>query len=162
MNNNLDDNNVQNNNDTYRANQNLNTAIENPQINIDNVNSINIKDVEFNNMATIDNPDNNSNNINNNFDNNINQNDNNLNFNQPEEQQIETENETTYEPSTQNNNTNYSYEPITNSKKRTDENAISSLIHSKEFKVTVFIIFILVMFLLVMPYIYDFIRNLQM
>ena len=162
MNNNFDENSTQNNNDTYKANQNLNTAIENPQINIDNVNSINMKDVEFDNVANLANPEPNSGFINHDFNNNINQNDNNLNYNQQEEQQLEKEEEVTYEETSQNNNTNYSYEPVTNSNKRPDENAISNLVHSKEFKVTVLIIFILVMFLLIMPYIYDFIRTLQM
>ena len=162
MNNNFDENSTQNNNDTYRANQNLNTAIENPQINIDNVNSINMKDVGFDNVAAPDNLENNRVFMNNNFNSIVNQNDNNTNFNQQEEQQLEKKEEVVYEKTNQNNNTNYSYEPVTNSNKRPDENAISNLVHSKEFKATILIIFILVMFLLVMPYIYDFIRNLQM
>ena len=162
MNNNFDENSTQNNNDTYRANQNLNTAIENPQINIDNVNSINMKDVGFDNVAAPDNLENNRVFMNNNFNSIVNQNDNNTNLNQQEEQQLEKKEEVVYEKTNQNNNTNYSYEPVTNSNKRPDENAISNLVHSKEFKATILIIFILVMFLLVMPYIYDFIRNLQM
>lgn len=150
----MNDNNLNNNSNkvnTYRATSNLNTAIENPQINVNSATGINIKNSNNNYYADAKQTDskflNNDipNSTETNIDNYLN-NDNNNNFN------------SNYQTPTNN----YSYEPVMQKKKRANDNPISNLIHSKEFKTLIFIIFILVLFILIMPYIYDFFRNLKM
>lgn len=150
----MNDNNLNNNSNkvnTYRATSNLNTAIENPQINVNSATGINIKNSNNNYYADAKQTDSKflNNDIPNrtetNIDNYLN-NDNNNDFN------------SNYQPTTNN----YSYEPVMQKKKRANDNPISNLIHSKEFKTLIFIIFILVLFILIMPYIYDFFRNLKM
>ena len=49
------DNNGSNNDNTYRATTNLNTAIENPNVNINSVMGVNIQDVEMNNSSNLNN-----------------------------------------------------------------------------------------------------------
>lgn len=152
---------------TYKATQNLNTAIENPQINVNSATGINIEDSGHNNYA--DNSTNNNNNfLNNNYNqqnDNINNNNNFLN-NSPSylsnEQSENKSNSTTnnYNTKLTNENVNYNYEPVMKEKKRADDNALSNTIHSKEFKIMIFLIFVLVLFILLMPYIYDFFSNL--
>lgn len=150
-----------NNNNTYHATSNLNTAIENPQINVSSATGVNIKDSGYNNYAE-NNINNNSNFLNNNF----NQTTNDIpqsNSSDIQNKYIPTNNDNNYNyNSYSNQNTeNYSYEPVMKEKKK-EKNALSSTIHSKEFKIMAAIVFILVLFLLLMPYIYDFFRELSM
>ena len=54
--------------------------------------------------------------------------------------------------------TSVSYAPVMD-KNKTSQNKITI---SRELKVTIFIVFILVVFVLLMPYIYDFFKELQL
>ena len=155
--NNLDNNSNNNDTSTYRATSNLNTAIENPQINVNSATGVNMQDLGYNNYA------NNNNNLNNNsqFLNNS--------YNNQGEVNDYSDNITSPVNDSFNSNQSqseddgaYTYEPVMQEKKVKKENVISSLLHSKEFKAIIFIVFILCLFLLVMPYIYDFFRNLKM
>lgn len=150
MNDNNLNNNVDNNSDnTYHATTNLNTAIENPQINMGSVTGVNI---EENNYF-----DNNEQNTNEKIepqakeDNKISQtnDEETLNFSD-----YSSENDANFY-NTNDNNNYYSYEPILQQKKN-NTNAIADIIHSKEAKLMVFIILVLIIFILVIPYIYDF------
>ena len=161
----MNDNNINNNSDnsnvnTYHATANLNTAIENPEINMWSTTGINIE--ENNNYLN-----NNQNTINNQIQNNPNQYDNSLNNNPtpspitnttPNFSDYSSEYETNFYNTDENNNY-YSYEPILQEKKN-NSNVMSEIIHSKEAKLMVLIIFILIVFLLIIPYIYVFFINL--
>ena len=155
--NNLNNNNIDSNfqNGTYRATSNLNTAIENPQVNIGNAMGINIQENGYNNKNTTDN---NSTNMNNNFANSAYNT--NINYQQPNIENMPNNNQNSasnYQNTTSNNDTTnqkYSYEPTINKNKKSN-NTISNIIHSKEAKIMIFIVFILILFLLIMPYIYD-------
>lgn len=150
-----------NNNDTstYKATSNLNTAIENPQINVNSATSINIQGLNNNdnvdtNNDYIDNSiDNDYPHLNNSYNNQVSRNISNDNVN------FSTNYATAFDKKSSDS---YTYEPVMKEKKMKKDNLISSLFHSKEFKVIIFIIFILCLFLLVMPYIYDFFKNLKM
>lgn len=163
---------------TYHATSNLNTAIENPQINMNSVVGVNIKNVDPNsvNLSNVSNdnysPYQEENLVNNNeFENTstkpldlnsefYDQNVSNQNVNavyQPEKvtsQFIPTPSEMNYEPIVGNDNV--SYEPTMQEKKRRDK----KFRVSREFKMILFIVFILFIFLLIMPYIYDFMQKL--
>lgn len=159
---------------TYHATTNLNTAIENPQINMNSVVGVNIKNVD----ATIANSydDSNDNYINYQNENMVNYNNsamlnlednhqdfttsvdnsmNNSNLNIKNSQFIPNHQEVSYEP-TFGKGSNVSYEPTMEEKKRPDSN----LKISREFKMVLFILFILFIFLLIIPYIYDFLQKL--
>lgn len=156
--NNLNNNDLNNNKvNTYHATSNLNTAIENPQINVSSATGVNIKDSGYNNYAE-NNINNNTNFLNNNF----NQSNNNIDSsnNDISSKYVPTNNDSNYNSYSNYNTENYSYQPVMKEKK--ENNALSSTIHSKEFKIMIFIVFILVLFLLLMPYIYDFFRELSM
>ena len=176
-------NNTQPSNNTYRATRNLNTEIENPEININSAVGINIQD-SFDN-TNISNPDsiNNYLNFNNNngftqpeVDNNYQNNsyypnDYNNNYNMQNNHQ-ETNNSTfinntkikeeqepnhtisfnnkTEEPKSQ-------YKPLLKQKKKKESIAIPS-----ELKVTMFIVFLLLLFIVVMPYIFDFVKQIEL
>lgn len=187
----MNDNNLNNNDNnvgTYHATTNLNTAIENPQMNVNSATGINIKNMEYSSYADNGGNNNYSNNYSNDYSNNYSNNQvensmgnsfsdstvnhsisqNNVGFNEQNDNlssaSVKDENisNNDYQSYSNQINPSYSYEPVMKEKKRADDNALSELIHSKEFKVMVFIIFILVLFILVMPYIYDFFRELTM
>lgn len=166
--NNLNNNDFQNSGGTYKATSNLNTAIENPQMNLDSVNSVNIKNLGYNNYANDINSNKDTNFLNNNINSNDSLENSNINTNISDNSiannyvpNKSTTDNYAYSDSKLDTN-NYSYEPVMKQKKREGDNPISNLLHSGEFKAMVLIVFILVLFLLIMPYIYDFIRNLQL
>ena len=176
---------------TYHATANLNTAIENPQININSAIEMNIQNSDDNNNFDPNFVDNNYNqsfvnnsmdlknnddinqnqfnndmNVDNNFSNNsfINSSENmiqndNINlqskfiFNDNNKEVAYT-NEESLDSITTNN---MSYEPTLKEKKKPD----SGLEISRELKGMMFIVFILFLFILVIPYIYDFFQNLE-
>ena len=155
--NNLDNNSNNNDTNTYRATSNLNTAIENPQINVNSATGVNMQDLGYNNYANNNNNlNNNSQFLNNSYNNQGEVNDYNDNITSPVNDSFNSN------QSQSENDGSYTYEPVMQEKKVKKENVISSLLHSKEFKAIIFIVFILCLFLLVMPYIYDFFRNLKM
>lgn len=176
---------------TYRATTNLNTAIENPQINMNSAVGVNIKNVDSNNLATT----NFSNDtlLNNQFNNDYgslgnNHVDNSFNFSQNVDYQANTsiqksvssfdntDRSTSYVDNSNytgntnqfinNNETHFvptndgvsSYEPTLEEKKRPS----SGIKISRELKILFFIVFILFIFILLMPYIYDFFKKLQL
>lgn len=180
----MNDNNLNNNDNnvgTYRATSNLNTAIENPQINLNSATGINMRDNGYGNDG-----------LNSNYNqgvvsdggyiqngqinqgNQINQKVQNNQFNQSVENNNYINNgnnqganlmgtgSDNYQSYSNQGPVNYTYEPVMKEKKRANDSALSGLIHSKEFKVMVLIVFVLVLFVLVMPYIYDFFRQLNM
>ena len=174
----MNDNELNNSTNKYTATSNLNTAIENPQINVDSATDINVQDLGYNNIVN-SNTTANSEFINNQYSsdnssittgiqNNINSNTS-INSNTNGNSELNTStysttnsseiNTTTYSI---NNNINYKYEPTLEEKKADNENIISNLLHSKEFKALIFILLILCLFLLTMPYLYDFIRNIKL
>ena len=127
----------------YKATSNLNTAMENPQINVNSVTGINVKDLGQNNYANDvqeEKPE---------FLNNL------YNSNQTNTEDSKIE-------SNSQNFSNYSYEPVMAEKKVKQENFLSSILHSREFKVIIFIIFILCIFVMLMPYIYNFFKALEL
>ena len=134
------------NNTQYRATSNLNTAIDNPQINVDNVNDVNVNNVN-NNSYLGDTNSNDSGFLNNYYStDNATVDNSNININNVSNDKI--------------NDTNYNYEPVMDEKKNTSV-GISSILHSKELKIIIFILFLLCIFLLLMPYIYDFIVKIK-
>ena len=154
---NLNKNSENPNNNTYHATTNLNTAIENPEINMGSVTGINIADnnnINNNNNSKIQN--------NNSLDNlNVNPKAPNQNY-QINNNQLQTPNFSDYSSeyetnfyNTNDDNQHYSYEPIIQEKKN-NASSNSNIIHSKEAKLMVFILLILIIFLLIIPYIYDF------
>ena len=149
---NMNDNNF-NGDDTkvnpYKATSNLNTALENPQINVNSVTGINVKDLGQNNYASEvqeEKPE---------FLNNL------YNSNQASTENSKIESNS-YETMSNQNFSNYSYEPVMAEKKVKQENFLSSILHSREFKVIIFIIFILCIFVMLMPYIYNFFKALEL
>ena len=155
--NNLDNNSNNNDTSTYRATSNLNTAIENPQINVNSATGVNMQDLGYNNYANNNNNlNNNSQFLNNSYNNQGEVNDYSDNITSPVNDSFNSN------QSQSEDDGSYTYEPVMQEKKVKKENVISSLLHSKEFKAIIFIVFILCLFLLVMPYIYDFFRNLKM
>lgn len=172
----MNDNDLKNNtqeNNTYHATSNLNTAIENPQINMNSAVGVNIKSVASDNIA-------NSNFV-------ESQNDHYYNFDESSQfsnsnmsqvdsvnefqseitdnRNITEENESQFVPTysvdlTTNTSDNEDavYAPTMEQKKRHDKK-----FHiSREFKVILFIAFILFIFVLIVPYIYDFFKQLEL
>lgn len=158
--------------DAYRSISNLNTAIENPQLNINSATKVNIKDnnrtviddVEFVNSSVSAVDDNYGMNTGSRF----------MNASYvadksfaPEADVINPEfnsitAESSSQPSENNIGEGYSYKAVMVEDKNSSENVVSNLIHSKEFKIFILIIFILIVFLLLMPYIYDYIMDLTL
>lgn len=192
MNNNDFSNDRQMKENTYRATSNLNTAIENPQININSAMGVNIKDVENDNLANTNQVDfsnsyNDSHNDSSSFSNNYNQFDNfssnqfnnnsfeqnmnntNVINNQGNSQFLSNANNqnVSIQPELSDNqqkeninisNQNVSYEPVMHEKKKQPK----TVTVPRELKIMLFIIFILFIFILIMPYIYDFFKELQL
>ena len=194
----MNDNDLMNNNsasstNTYRATKNLNTAIENPRINMISAVDINIKDVGVNNSAdtnsfssvSFDPYSSNMVNTNlnvspalessfssNNFtvkeDTSLNEGNNNIQFdgtstNLGTNNQFVTESlksdssevDNQYTPSL--NDSNVEYEPTLKEKKTQKE-----FTFPRELKILLFIVLILVIFILLIPYIYDFLEQIQL
>ena len=138
------------NNVQYRATSNLNTAIDNPQINVDDVNDVNVENVNNNSYLNTNNGE--SGFLNNSYSTESEIiNDNNVSANEVYNNQIN------YDLNDKNSDT---YEPTLEEKNNSSE-GISSIFHSKELKIIIFILFLLCIFLLLMPYIYDFIVNIR-
>ena len=163
----------------YKATTNLNTAIENPNIDVDSATGINIQNNQFsstfdNSYLNSSNLEVNSNNISS-FDNNNNlgfNNNNDLvdnNFNANENVSVNTGgyakvvDQNNAWLNDDNSNSSFSngvsedvnYEPIYEKKEvklDSKENAFSS----KELKLIIFIAFLLIVFILILPYLYDF------
>jgi len=166
----MNDNNINNNSENpnttnvYHATTNLNTAIENPQINMGSATGVNIEDNNANsnqneqNNFILNAPNQNiqTNQISNNFIDNQSKIENNTNLGQqtPNFSDYSSEYETSFYD-TSDNNQYYSYEPILQEKKN-NANKKLNIIQTKEAKLMVFIILILIIFLLIIPYIYDF------
>ena len=161
------------NNNTYRATTNLNTAIENPQVNINSAMGVNIQNVSENNSNVNDiaNYQNNSFSSNNYVDNNvvdstvtnfINANNSANNVTVPTSSDNSSYNVVSNNSNNQSNeianngDVATNYEPTIESKKR---KGIKIAI-SKELKMMIFVIMILVVFIMIIPSIYDFFRNL--
>lgn len=163
-------------NNTYHATTNLNTAIENPQVNINNAVGVNIQSVDENRNVSFDN---NSYNVNQNVNMNNNQFSNysqenyvsnnfinsSVNVNNVETQPgfISDGNSSVMDNSTDSfvNNkqvNKVSYEPTLKEKKKPK----TGFEVSKELKVMIFIVFILFLVVLVIPYVYDFFKDLQL
>ncbi len=160
---------------TYRATTNLNTAIENPQINMNSAVGVNIKDVGANNMANdrfsndnMVNPDFSNQAISVNINNTVeqtNSSDNvmaNSSSSYGMGNQFITNTPSVDGYSNQNVTPSFheevSYEPTMEEKKEKSH----KLVISRDLKITLFIVFILFVFVLIMPYIYDFFKNLQL
>lgn len=189
----MNDKEIMNNNshvDTYRATTNLNTAIENPQINMNSAVDVNIKDTDSNNLnvpnfsdstfqnnsidnhyGSLENGNvNNSFNFSQNMDYNANTSiQNNMSsFNGTNSSASYAESSISVENDNQfNNSQSYfvptnegisTYEPTLEEKKRPS----SGVKISRELKILFFIVFILFIFILLMPYIYDFFKKLQL
>ena len=165
----MNENNINNDNNTrYKATSNLNTAIENPQINVNNATDVNVQNLGYNNYVSQN--DDTSNDLSNNNYSISNTNDipttnssdiNSDNNNDSKINNDDTITDTNYSATNSNDN-NYLYEPTLEEKKIDNENIISNLFHSREFKALIFILFILCLFLLLMPYIYDFIKDIKL
>ena len=177
----MNDNNLDQNNNKYVASPNLNTAIENPQINVSSATDVNVQDLGYNNQAVqTDNsvnstflnnsyevnnqadgnannysPSINSSNNVNNYSPNINPS-NNVNSNQSSNI-VNNADVSAVNYSVSNNNS--TYQPTLGGVNEKKESNISSLLRSGEFKVMILILFILCLFLLVMPYVYDYIKE---
>lgn len=171
------DNNDTNNDNTYRARTNLNTAIENPDVNINSVMGVNIQNIDASNsqnnleQSLINNDINtqvytNSQSFmnNNNVDLNIN------NKNQYQAQFIEDSvSNNNINPnmsfdsyddisSTDNLDSNVRYEPTLKTKKKPS----SEVVIAKEIKAMFVIVLVLLLFIFVVPYIYDFFREMDL
>ena len=167
---------------TYRATTNLNTAIENPQINMNSAIGVNIKDVDSSNFNTTNFSHNalSNNQFNDDYSSleNNNANDS-FNFSQNVDYQanpsIQEEPSSFVGSSSYIENTNQFinhdethfvptndgttvYEPTLEEKKRPS----GGIKISRELKILFFIVFILFIFILLMPYVYDFFKNLQL
>ena len=161
----MNDNELNNSTSRYKATSNLNTAIENPQINVENATDINVQNLGYNNIVSSNN-NSNSEFINNHYSsentndttNNISTNNSAMNINS----NINENPEITTNVYSVNNNVDYKYEPTLEEKKVDNENFFSNLLHSREFKALIFILLVLCLFLLTMPYLYDFIRNIKL
>lgn len=166
-------NNSTNDNQTYHATKNLNTAIENPTINMNSAVGVNIKDVEANTFY--DDRFSNSNDSGSYSDGSAHS-DSNLNSydlssfpsNSVEpstSSQISTNN-TQFVPNFVPNENNFNtdnvdervvYEPTLEEKKRHNKFMVP-----RELKILVFIAFILFIFILLVPYVYDFFKGLEL
>ncbi|MBQ8681848.1 MAG: hypothetical protein IJ509_02950 [Bacilli bacterium] len=188
----MNDNDLMRNSDsqnTYHATSNLNTAIENPQVNINSAMGVNLQNGDSNYNVNQDLV-NNVANFNNGYDINQNQFSSNFNTNQYDTSQnfnvvndevgtsqygnvgshsqfIPNTNDTIGNDVSLYNNEDFSnnehldnvkYEPTMVEKKKPD----SGFKLSKEFKIMMVIVFILILFVLVMPYVYDFFKELEL
>lgn len=159
-NNDLGNDNVQRT-EAYHATTNLNTAIENPQVNINNAVDVNIQDVVNNN--NYNQIDNNFSSNNNDIDSNVTDfiNDVSLNDNTNVEQvnnYVPTNNfdiSNTNDEYQATGGNNVSYEPTLEEKKGNSKIAIS-----KELRMMAFVVFILLIFIASIPAIYDFFKGL--
>lgn len=178
---------------TYHATSNLNTAIENPQININSVVGVNIKNVDstnpmndvyssnlgndnafhsFQNDQSFDIPNSNNNfqGLQNGLEENLVVNNNQVNSTQ---NQFETNQDSSHFVPTNNFNSETSsgvnyvattgndqviYEPTMKEKKK---RGVTFKV-TRELKVMLFIVLILFVFILIVPYIYDFFKELQL
>lgn len=145
---------------TYHATTNLNTAIENPQVNINSAMGVNIQNTDNGMVSNLNNNDfletnqfSEDNNIQNYVDN-QNQ-ENNLQFipNEDNKQSFSSSDDSSF-----TSNGQVSYEPIFQEKKKPS----TGIVVSRELKVMIFIVFVLFLFILVIPYIYDFFKGLQL
>ena len=152
---------------TYRATANLNTAIENPQVNINGAmdvnlgNNLNVNNVDINHGFGVEQNINNSSNdnINNEFyfdsRNDMVVNNSNLNV----ENNIVNENVVvSNSDNIDNSNEKVSYEPTLKQKKK----PLFGIEVSREIKAMMFIIFILLVVVFVIPYVYDFFKELDL
>ena len=179
----MNDNELNNNSsrvNTYRATSNLNTAIENPQINMNSAVGVNIKDVDNSNSyiengvshQEFDQTDiNNIGTSNQMMDQNMNMGLNSQAYHANSESDFQSSlgsNQFIPNPAENVSGSGVNihsagepkvmYEPTLEEKKK-KSNGITV---PRELKVMLFIVFILIIFILVMPYIYDFFRNLQL
>lgn len=145
---------------TYHATTNLNTAIENPQVNINSAMGVNIQNTDNGMVSNLNNNDfletnqfSEDNNIQNYVDN-QNQ-ENNLQFIPIEDNK---QSFSSSDDSSFTSNGQVSYEPIFQEKKKPS----TGIVVSRELKVMIFIVFVLFLFILVIPYIYDFFKGLQL
>lgn len=173
-----------NSDNTYHATTNLNTAIENPQININSATGVNLESIDdggynqqlYNNSLELNQNLNvleNQVDINQNFDNskvgNFNGNnslendipDNNIEVSQmnfmSNSEEIKVDNSTKSSNDVQNiKNNKVNYEPTLKQKKKPG----GGLVISKEVKAISFLAFILLLFIFVIPYVYDFFKEL--
>lgn len=150
-------------NGTYHATTNLNTAIENPKINMNSAVGVNIEDVQSSNYVAsnlITSNDNANLDVNSQF--------NHQTFTGESSNSVEISNSSDSEQSASNfiptggNNHVDSvdrvvYEPTMEENKRHEKFTIS-----REIKILMFIVAILFVFLLLMPYIYDFFQKLSL
>ena len=145
---------------TYHATTNLNTAIENPQVNINSAMGVNIQNTDNDMVSNLNNNDfletnqfSEDNNIQNYVDN-QNQ-ENNLQFipNEDNKQSFSSSDDSSF-----TSNGQVSYEPIFQEKNKPS----TGIVVSRELKVMIFIVFVLFLFILVIPYIYDFFKGLQL
>lgn len=151
-----------NTSNVYHATTNLNTAIENPTINMGSATGVNIEDNNLNNIQSeqnniilnAPNPNIQQPNPNNNFIGNQSTIDNTTTSQTPNFSDYSSEYETNFYD-TNDNNQYYSYEPIIQEKKN-NANKKLNITQTKEAKLMVFIILILLIFILIIPYIYDF------
>ena len=154
----------------YRATSNLNTAIENPEFNVNNAIGVNIEnnDIDFETSPDVQNVllDNNQVYQSNILPQQANQ------FNDEEDvsyvssQNSYQDNSNVSTPSLSSNDNNISYEPVSyngsyepvmeNNKKN------SGITISRELKIFIFIVFILIIFILLLPYVYDFFKGLKL
>ena len=164
------------NNNTYRATTNLNMAIENPQVNIDSVVGVNIKNVSNENLMNTSNNANNfssfpeNSNFGTGFSNQLNPMNNNssqfMNYSAVSNNYQEQNTQNISEVSNLNNNTVVSndkndsveYKPTMNDKKGRNKKVRVS----RELVVSIVIVLVLLIFIFMIPYIYDFIEELQL
>ena len=135
--------------DTYRATSNLNTAIENPEVSINNAMGVNLEDVDDSGQSF--------NSFNQNFLNSTNiysaESVANENIGQINNTNINSANSTLV-----NNNSKVNYKPTMKQKKKPNE----GLAISKEVKMMAFISFVLLFVIFVIPYIYDILKELDL
>ena len=149
-----------NNNNVYRATSNLNTAIENPNVDIDSAMNVNIQNnlnnisLDNNSTNSIDNSVIETNNNQNVFINNV-SNDSNLNFSDNFQNSGSFNVENAYED---DSNNKVSYQPTLNQKKKPS----SGFLIPKEVKAMVIIVIVLLITMFIIPYIYDFFKNLSL
>ncbi len=152
------------NTEQYHATSNLNTAMENPQVNINSAMGVNIQSATNQNFDDRPNydfastvPDNFTS-----FDNNQNFQSNldNQTVNQfiPNTSVQSTESNYSYDDKSSHLDEETSYEPVMENNKGNS----SKFKISRELKIVIFIVFILVIFILIMPYIYDFFKDLEL
>ena len=152
----------------YKATTNLNTAIENPNIDVDSATGINIQNNQFNNNDTF----NNNYSFDSNFQSNYDVNSNSFNSKQVNDgtsvltdRNVGVSSDVSTVSSNAswlNENTNVSndneeanYEPVYEKKEAKGEGKLNFL-KSRELKMVVFIAFLLLIFILLLPYLYDF------